>query len=140
MCYYIFYQKSFFFWKFLIEFIVCMNLKVCVWLDAQKSLPRGGLFYPRRWTYMIPRNDVLIVLSLPPIKKKRRVRRLGGEQFLFDDFVQKTDKLRRYKQKTDFWTSTSSSSFSKSSNLRGKISNMLLHCRTHGFWQGGGGV
>ncbi len=37
-------------------------------------------------------------------------------------------------------TFTSSSSFSNSSILRGKFSNMLFHYRTHGFWQGGGRV
>ncbi len=35
---------------------------------------------------------------------------------------------------------TSSSSFSNSSNLRGKVSNMLFHCRTHGFLCGWGEV
>ncbi len=37
-------------------------------------------------------------------------------------------------------TFTSSSSFSNSSNLRVKISDMFFHCRTHGSWQGEGGV
>ncbi len=32
-------------------------------------------------------------------------------------------------------TFTSSSSFSNSNNLRGKISIILFHCRTNGFWQ-----
>ncbi len=52
-------------------------------------------------------------------------------------------KMRNYGdmgKKQILGTFTSSSSFSNSSNLRGRISNLLLHCRTHGFWQGGGGV
>ncbi len=59
------------------------------------------------WTHdngqMIPRNNVLIVLSLPTdLKQKEGYGESGAEHFLFNDFVQKNDKLWRYKQKTDF--------------------------------------
>ncbi len=42
-----------FFATFLMEFIVCMYQKVCVWLDTWETprRSRGGLFYPGWWTY-----------------------------------------------------------------------------------------
>ncbi len=43
-------------------------------------------------------------------------------------------------RKLTLGTFTSSSSFSNSSKLRDKISNMLFHCQANGFWEGGGGV
>ncbi len=56
-----------FFLIFSMEFIVCMYLKVCVWLDTQKTpLTEGKAgYFIHNDGYMIPRNDVL-VLSLPP--------------------------------------------------------------------------
>ncbi len=38
---------------------------------------------------MIPRNDVLIVLSLPPYQKKEGYGESSAENFLFNDLVQK---------------------------------------------------
>ncbi len=88
--------------------------------------------------HMIHRNDVLIVLSIPPDlkKKKEAYGESGAEHFLFKKIINYGD----ISKKPILGTYTSSSSFSNSSNLRGKISNMLFHCHTHGFWQGGGGV
>ncbi len=49
---------------------------------------------------MIPRNDVLIK---PFTRLKRDAYEESiAEHFLFNDFVQKNDKLRRKKLKTDF--------------------------------------
>ncbi len=74
-----------------------------LWLDTQKTLIGGGTAY---FIYddghIIPRNDLLIVSSLPLIKKEEGNGESGAEYFLFDDFVQKNNKVRRYKQKTDF--------------------------------------
>ncbi len=50
---------------------------------------------------MILRNNVLIVFSLSP-ERREGYEEFGAKHFLFNDFVQKNDKLRRYKQKTDF--------------------------------------
>ncbi len=73
--------------NFLKEFIVCMYLKICVWLDLFQftcCIPLRTISFPAcihtgnpsqraEWAIlsttmdiMIPRNDVLIVLSLPP--------------------------------------------------------------------------
>ncbi len=51
---------------------------------------------------MIPRNDVLIDTKSSTRLKKEGCGESGAVHFLFNDFVQKNDKLRRYKQKTDF--------------------------------------
>ncbi len=51
---------------------------------------------------MIPRNGVIVILSLPLIFKKEGFGESGAEHFLFNDLVQIIDKLLRYKQKTNF--------------------------------------
>ncbi len=70
------------------EFIVFMYLKICVWLVTLETPHRGqgGLFYP----------------PLNLIFKKEGCGESGTELFLFNDFVQKNDKLWRYEQKADF--------------------------------------
>ncbi len=87
---------------------------ICVWLHSQEVTGSGPGYFIHDDGHMIPRNDVLIVLSLPPnSKKKERCRESGAEHFLLNDFVEKNDKLWRYKQKTLIsGTFTSSSSFS----------------------------
>ncbi len=56
-----------FFDIFLMEFIVCMYLKVCVWLDPQETSRSGGMgYFIHDNGHIISRNDVLIVLSLSP--------------------------------------------------------------------------
>ncbi len=65
-------QIEFFFWpigklfffNFLMEFIVCMYLKVCVWLEETTHRGRVGYFIHDDG-HMIPKNDVLVVLSPP---------------------------------------------------------------------------
>ncbi len=53
------------------EFIVYMYLKVCVWLDTQETPHRErASYFIHDDGHMIPRNDVLVVLSLPPDYKK----------------------------------------------------------------------
>ncbi len=51
---------------FLMEFILYMYLKLCVWLDTQET-PNGrwASYFIHNAGYKIPRNDVLIVSSLP---------------------------------------------------------------------------
>ncbi len=47
--------------------VVRMYLKVCAWLDTQETPHTGGAGYIiHNDGHMIPRNDVLIVSSLPP--------------------------------------------------------------------------
>ncbi len=54
--------KVVFFENFLMEFIVCMYLKVCVWLDTQETLTGGGGgYFIHDDGHRIPRNDVLMV-------------------------------------------------------------------------------
>ncbi len=74
------------------------------WKHRKPLIEGGAGYFIQDDGHMIPRIDVLIVLSLPPDwNKKYGYGESGAEHFLFYDFVQKIDKLWRYKQKTDFW-------------------------------------
>ncbi len=109
-----------------------------MWLDTQETphRGRGGLMYPSATMRIsITRNDVLIVSSLHPIKKEKGKRESDAEQFLFDNFVKK--KMIHYpdiSKKLITGTFSSSSSFSNSSNSRGKTSNISFHRRTQCFF------
>ncbi len=69
------------------------------------------------------------------LKKKKRIWESGAEHFLFNDFVQK--KMINYgdiSKKLISGIFTSSTSFSNGGNLKGKIPNLLFHCRTQCFF------
>ncbi len=74
---------------FLMEFIVCMYWKVCVRLNAQETPEGVADYFIHDDRQMIPKDDVLIVLGLPPDFKKDWYGESAAEHFLFNDFVKK---------------------------------------------------
>ncbi len=130
---------------FLLKFFTWTLQYVCTWRYVygwthRKPLERGqgGLFYLLQLTYDPWEWCTNSIKPSTGLKKRGAWRIWCWTFFLFNYFVQNSDKLRRYKQKTYFGTFTSSSLFSNSSNLRGEISNMLFHCQIRCFLARGG--
>ncbi len=61
---------------------------MCMVGDRKPFTGDGTGYFIHDDGHMIPRNDVLIVLSSDQLKKT------GAEHFLFNDFVTKNDRLR----------------------------------------------
>ncbi len=93
---------------------------------------QGGLFYARRRTYDRIKSSTML-------RKKRGMENLVLNIFCSMTLFTKMINYGNISKKLILGTFTSLSSFSNVSILRGKISNMLFHYRTHGFWQGEGG-
>ncbi len=123
--------KLFFHEVFLMEFIICMYPNVVYdWTHGKPFIGGGAGYFIHDDRHTILRNDVLIV-SRPSrrSKKKREVRRICRWTFLFVQWLS-SKKMINYlyiSKKLILGAFTSSSSFSNSSNLIGKISNMLFH-------------
>ncbi len=118
-----------------------MYLKVCECWTYRKPLIEGGggLFYAERWIYDPQEWCTNSIEPSTRLKSSVEMENLVLNIFCSMILFNKNDKLRRYKQTTDFGDLyISPPPFSNSSNLRGKISNIFFHCRTQCFFSGGG--
>ncbi len=103
-----------------------MYLRVCVWLDTNKTPHRNGVgYFIDKDGHMIP--------SIKPstlLKKEEGMANMVLKIFCSMTLFKKMINYGDISKKLILGTFTFSSSFSNSSNLKGKICNMLFHCRT----------
>ncbi len=105
-----------FFEIFLMEFIVCMYLKICVLVDTQGTLlwGRDRIFYPQRWTYDPQEWCTNSIKPFTLLKKRKGMKNLVQNIFCSITLFKEMINYRDISKKLILETFTSSSSFSNS--------------------------